>query len=66
MNHDPMCTYAAIYDGATPCPECDLIARVRSDEREQAAERVAGYLKSSTGTRAGTIMRAVAAARGGE
>lgn len=47
MNHDPLCP-VYVY-GKCPCHdncpvlrcECALIAKVRADEREQAAQRVA-------------------------
>ena len=34
MNHDPLCRRAKIMESLMEgCPECDLIARVREDER---------------------------------
>lgn len=41
MTHDPMCNEYGYADNVCVC---DLIARVRADERERAAERVAAAL----------------------
>ena len=50
MTHDPMCRNAKRidphYDTQGRC-DCDLIARVRADERERAAERVAALTLNS-------------------
>lgn len=37
-DHDPLCP--SQYQWMTYCPNCDLIARVRADERQQARQRV--------------------------
>lgn len=41
MTHDPLCTMHEPQPDATWCHDCRLIAKVRADEREQAAQRVA-------------------------
>ena len=45
MNHDPLCDYQPEYfDGSILWPErctCDLITKVRNDEREKAARQIA-------------------------
>jgi hypothetical protein len=39
--HDPLCGYYTVPNaGPRPCPRCDLIDRVRADERERAVQRV--------------------------
>ena len=44
MTHDPMCYFnreSGEFDFmADRCPRCELIAKVRADEREQAARRI--------------------------
>jgi len=39
MTHDPMCPMPDSRFMSATC-QCDLIARVRADERERAAERI--------------------------
>lgn len=38
MTHDPLCSFE-VYHTTDVC-ECSLIAKVRADEREKAAQRV--------------------------
>ena len=67
LRHDPMCRDQS-YDvpGFGRC-DCDLIARVRADEREQAAERVAALgCGSECLACVAPVSDAVAAARGGD
>jgi hypothetical protein len=65
MTHDPLCPL--IVDGVEgpldlyECP-CDLIAKVREDEREQAVERMLRHYGNKTPTLG--IQRAVRDVRG--
>lgn len=43
MNHDPLCVPPWSYGSGGHCEGCDLIAKVRADEREQAAQRIDGH-----------------------
>lgn len=66
--HDPMCPWGKVSEPIIGCA-CDLIARVRADERERAAERVAALLSFPAlpyGRHRIDKAAAVAAARGGE
>jgi len=41
MSHDPLCPVFRYFKGQRDyCDACELIAKVRADEREQAAQRV--------------------------
>lgn len=68
MTHDPMCRHQSYpVPGFGGC-DCDLIARVRADEREQAAERVKALLSFPAlpyGRHRIDKAAAIAAARGG-
>jgi len=40
MSHDPLCPAGGMDTSRLKCWRCALIAKVRADEREQAAQRV--------------------------
>lgn len=41
MSHDPLCPVLRVFKGeCDSCDACDLIAKVRADERRQAAQRI--------------------------
>ena len=63
MNHDPMCRRAKIMELLMEgCPECDLIARVREDERGKTrGEYLALAAKDSLEVRAAALRDAIAA-----
>ena len=56
-NHDLLCPYGEL---PSPCFTCDLIAKVRADERKQAGQRV----ESLRGAKGVTLSVAAAAASG--
>lgn len=62
--HDPMCHVTWMPPNI--CAQCALIARVRADEREQAAKRVAAVVQGNQMLYTTAIRDAVAAARGKE
>lgn len=70
MEHDPLCEPLADYNmhwvPAEQCRICPKIRRIRADERERAAERVAALLMDpADGSRPRWgVADAVAAARG--
>lgn len=75
MTHDPLCSLSE-EDEAYCCPECDgygcqcdLIAKVRADERQRAGARVAARPYWEDGWSANVVMNrdsAIDAAEGGD
>jgi len=69
VEHDPMCPWHEQRPILILCYECQLIAKVRADEREQAAQRVEALIPERVITAGGigycdALREAPAAARG--
>jgi len=64
VEHDPMCPWHEHRPILILCYECQLIAKARADEREQAAQRVESLGCGDVCGCSITIPNAAAAARG--